>query len=269
MTIYEALNSNQWVYSDRFIERLRCQNLSMEDFPVEILLQRATFLQAKAALVGIGADYLPLAFDLTDERLGSLLLVNDHLPTIRHLMHTTIRSLQQGNSPLSLQYIVISDLPEKWMAKIHEYDPNYDFCAGVVGGDEISAEDWVIYLAQKVEKHLQTAQECATIILFVDDLAIIERMEYQTRKNFEWLLKYGAQVNIWVFAGLDFMKVDQSMLWLETFKTRVYGQMNAKHYQTLLKYVSEKELSKLKGRNYFIAKIGTNWIPFWAPKLQG
>ncbi len=269
MIFHEASNSKQSVYSDRFIEQLRGQNFILEDYSVEILLQRATFLQAKSALLGIGTDNMPMAIDLTDERLRSLVIVNDHLPTIRHLMHTTIRSLQQGNSPLSLQYIVVSDLPEKWMAKIHEFDSNYDFCAGVVGGDEISAEDWVIYLAQKVEKLMQTPKENATIILFVDDLAIIERMDYQTRMNFEWLLKYGAQVNIWVFAGLDFLKVDQPMLWLEVFKTRIYGQMNTVHIQKLSKYVSNKDLIALKDRNYFISKIGTNWVPFWAPKLQG
>ena len=269
MAMLDPSKSNQWILSERFIEKLRGQKLSLEGYSLEDLLQRSVFLPEKTALLGLDTDKLPVTFDLRNERLGSLLILNDHLPTIRHLMHSMIRTLQQMNSPLEFQYIIVSDLPEKWMSIIHEYDPNYDFCAGVVGGDEDSAEDWIIYLAQKAEQRHQNNLECATIILFVDDLAIIESMDPQTKKNFEWLLKFGASVNIWVFAGLDFLKVDQPMHFIETFKSRIFGQMDPSFTPFLSELISETEISGLQARNNFIAKIGTNWIRFWAPILQG
>ncbi|OJX46031.1 MAG: hypothetical protein BGO78_03865 [Chloroflexi bacterium 44-23] len=269
MAIFEPTKSNQSTFSERFIEKLRGQNLSLEEYSIDDLLQRSVFLPEKMALLGLDADKLPVTFDLRNEQLGSLLILNDHLPTIRHLMYSMIRSLQQMNSAFEFQYIVISDLPEKWMSKIHEYDCNYDFCAGVVGGDEESAEDWIIYLAQKVEQRHQKNLERATIILFVDDLAMVERMDTQTRKNFEWLVKYGASVNIWVFAGLDFLKINQPMLFIETFKSRIFGQMDPVFSPFLSGFVSESQISALQIRNKFLAKIGVNWIPFWAPILQG
>lgn len=255
--------------SDKFLELLRGLDFKVDTYTMDILLQRVPFLSEKQAVLGINDERQPILFDLNNSRLQSLLIINDHLPSIRKLILTIIRSLRFANSAFKLQYIVISDLPDKWMAGIAEHDQNYEFCGGVVGGDELSAQDWILYLAQKVEQRLYQKEESATIILFVDDLAIIERMDDLARKNFSWLLKYGAMANIWVIAGLDLQKVDDPARWLPSFTSKIFGSIAPAFRQLVAEFISEKLLSQLSERHCFITKTGSQWIRFWAPKLQG
>lgn len=268
MTLITGPNQREKTFSLKFYDNSLGNNFSLQDLTIDALIQRVPFLPALTALLGISEEKMPVTLNFQDERLASVLIANDDLLSIRQLMVSMIRSFLPVNSPLELQYIMISDLPDKWMAMIHEHDPNYDFCAGVVGGDEISAEDWVIYLAQKVETRLKEKVSGTTILLFVDDLAIIERMDKATRSNFNWLLQYGALVNIWVIGGLDFQKSDQADIFLGIFKTKIFGQVDSKFHSNLSDFLNQKDIVRLNHKRLFVSKIGKTTFRFWAPKLQ-
>ena len=241
----------------------------VNEFSYDQVMQRVDQMPAHSMFLGLAGDELPVYFDWKDSKIGSLLLVNDHIPSIQKLMLTMIKSICLENSNEDVQYIMISDHPDQWMNLIAESDPNYDFCGGVVGSEEIGAEDWIIYLAQKVEHRLNGRQWGASIILFLDDYSIIDKLDIRTRMNFEWLVKYGARVNIWTISGLDVSKCDRVNQVLGQFSTKIYGQIESKVHPKLNGHIPGPILETLFPKRHFVTKIGSEWIRFWAPKLQG
>ncbi len=268
MTLATGSNHREKTFYSKFYDNSNGYNIPVEEINIDSLIQRVPFLPPMTALLGISHDKLPISLNLHDERIASILIAHDDLLIIRQLMYTMIRSFQVVNSPSEIQYIIISDLPEKWMARIHEHDPNYDFCAGVVGGDEISAEDWVIYLAQKVESRLKEKVSGASILLFIDDLSIVERMDKPTRLNFEWLIQYGALVDVWVIGGLDSQKCDQPESFLNLFKTKISAPTESIFQLILPDSINQYEINPKNQKRLFVAKIGGTMVQFWAPKLQ-
>ncbi|MDO9087510.1 MAG: hypothetical protein Q7U53_14975 [Anaerolineaceae bacterium] len=240
---------------------------NVTDFTFEELINLFPNIPETTAILGkIGS--MPILFDLDDPRPGSVLIVNDHLPSIRKFMTVIMNSLASFSQPTSFQFITISHYPEKWMELIQEFDPQFTYCAGVSGDYESSAEDWIMYLAKKAEDRHSGRNNGPAAILFLDDFDLVDSLNIQARLNFEWLLKHGSSSRIWIISGLDIRKNPQKYNQIEKFKTRIYGQIPS-NTASIKGLAPITELEQLHPERNFLTKIGTNWIRFWAPKLQG
>lgn len=240
----------------------------VSNYQMDEVLNKKLFLPAHSMFLGLAGIDQPILFDWKDPKPHSLLIIDDKTESIRRLMLTMIRSLTLTTKPEDIQYISISDNPDKWMELISEFDQNYEFCAGVVGSNEISAEDWIIYLAQKTEKRLEGKQWGATIILLVEDNSIIDNFDIQTRLNFEWLIKYGAKVNIWTISGLNIQNTKGSIPMSEIYRSKIFGRIDPMFFEKMKNIVPVSVLNELQSDQQFVTKIGSEWIRFWAPKLQ-
>ena len=238
-------------------------------FSMVDLLNKFQHLPDQTALLGVVNEEIPVMFDLCDPGPGSILMINDHLPSIRRLMVTMIRSLNQFNSPKDFQYVIISEFPDKWMKLISEFDPEYAFCSGIAGGYEDSAEDWILYLSQRVEDRINGRGQGPSIILFIDDVAQLEQFDLQVRLNYDWLVKHGARTKIWMVAGMDLTKEKSKFQFVKQFNTRIFGQLNPTFFSKLKDFAPQSILESLQPNRHFASKIGSEWIRFWAPKLQG
>src|SRR5665648_691982 len=183
--------------------------------------------------MGVVDEEIPVMFDLRDPGTGSILIINDHLPSIRRLMLTMIRSLTVFNSPQDFQYVIISEYPHKWLKLISEFDPEYAFCSGIAGGFEDSTEDWILYLSQRVEDRINGRGQGPSVILFIDDVAQLEQFDLQVRLNYDWLVKHGARMKIWMVAGMDMTKGKNEYKLIKEFNTRIFGQMDPVFYSEL------------------------------------
>ncbi|PKO17812.1 MAG: hypothetical protein CVU39_04835 [Chloroflexi bacterium HGW-Chloroflexi-10] len=239
------------------------------DFDLEDMLHRFQHAPDQTAFLGMVGEDFPVMFDLKDPRTQSILTVSDHLPSLRRLMLVMVQSIAAYTTPENFQYVVISDYPEKWMQTIEKFDSNYEYCAGVSGGYENSAEDWILYLASKTESRLNGRQNSASVILFVDDLNQLEKMDMQVRLNYDWMLRHSSKVNIWMVAGTDAQQVHQARQNVNRFRTRIFGQMDHKLAPSFKDIIPVSILETLEPNRNFSTKIGSDWIRFWAPKLQG
>lgn len=233
----------------------------------DLLHQYPTFPECTALLGKSGR--MPVLFDLEDPRPGSVLMVNDHLPSIRKLMSVMMKSLVTYSQPSSLQFITISHYPDKWMETIQNFDPQYLYCAGVSGEYEDAAEDWIHFLAKKADDRISGRNSGPAAILFIDDCDLINQMDNQARLNFTWLLQHGASSRIWVVSGLDIRKNPNFQQPFEQYKTRIFGHVDSDLVLPHSKWLPGGLLERLHPERNFVTKIGSNWVQFWAPKLQG
>jgi len=241
---------------------------AISEYSMDDLTINSFYLPVHSIFLGLAGADMPILFDWTDPKTHSIIIVEDDTTSIRQLMLSMIRSLAIMNSPEDIQYIMISDDPDQWMNSISQSDNNFEYCAGVVGSNEISAEDWIIYLAQKAEKRLQGNDWGASIILFVEDNAMIGNFDIQTKLNFEWLIKYGARVNIWIISGLNIRNEIDLLAKIELYRVKIFGNCDSKYRYRINNFVPGSILDGLQSERHFVTKIGSEWIRFWAPKLQ-
>lgn len=241
---------------------------AISEYSLDDLTINSFYLPMHSIFLGLAGADMPILFDWTDPKTHSIIIVEDDTTSIRQLMLSMIRSLAIKNSPEDIQYIMISDDPDQWMNSISRSDTNFEYCAGVVGSNEISAEDWIIYLAQKAEKRLQGKDWGASIILFVEDNAMIGNFDIQTKLNFEWLIKYGARVNIWIISGLNVRNEIDLLPKIELYRVKIFGNSDPKYRYRINNFVPASILDGLQPERHFVTKIGSEWIRFWAPKLQ-
>ena len=244
------------------------EQINEELFSFESLIQRFPNIPEATAMLG-KTGKMPILFDLEDPRPGSVLLINDHLPSLRKFMTVMMRSLVVFSHPSNFQFVTISHFPDKWMDIIQEFDPEYSYCAGVSGDFETSAEDWIMFLTKKACDRISGRNMGACAILFIDDIDLIKNMDIKAQVNFKWLLQNGAQSRIWIVSGLDLGKNQDNSDKIDEFKTRIYGHLSHEEALGIQKYAPLKPVEKLGSERNFLTKIGSNWIPFWAPKLQG
>lgn len=264
--IFHHTISKNAVYQKE-INRKKLSTSEITDFTFEELIYQFPNIPETTAILGKMGS-MPILFDLDDPRPGSVLIVNDHLPSIRKFLTAIMKSLTSFSQSTSFQFITISHYPDKWVELIQEFDPQFKYCAGVSGEYESSAEDWIMYLAKKAQDRITGRNKGPAAILFLDDFDLVDSLNIQARLNFEWLLKHGSSSRIWIISGLDIRKTPQKFNQIEQFKTRIFGQISSD--TTSIKGIAPiTELAQLQSERNFLTKIGSNWIRFWAPKLQG
>ncbi len=239
-----------------------------QEFTIEDLLLKFHHLPEKTALLGLAGSESPVMFDLVDENIKSVLCVSDHLPSLRRIMMVMIESISKFNRPDQIQYLIFSDYPEKWAEYISKFDPQFDFCSGIVGGYETVAEDWILYLSQLADSRHHGRRFGPTILLFIDDLKMIENFDIQVRLNYEWLLRNGAKVNVWPISAIDLQDEKIMQKYGLQFKTKIVGLTDEKLLQPFRKQFPPAIVSQLKPNRNFVTKIGSEWIQFWVPKLH-
>lgn len=265
--IYHQTVLNNKIYH-RELNRKNQNKFEESSYTFDELIHQNPNIPSLTAILGKSGG-MPILFDLEDPRPGSILIVNDHLPSIRKLMTVMMKSLVTYSQPTSLQFITISHYPEKWMETIQVFDPQYSYCAGVSGEYENSAEDWIHYLAKKADDRLSGRNAGPAAVLFIDDSDLINHLNIQARLNYEWLLANGASTRIWVVSGLDIKKNPDLLHPIEQHKTRIFGHVDSQQSATKSELMPSGVLEQLHPERNFATKIGSNWVRFWAPKLQG
>ena len=259
-----VLNNKQY---QKELSRNKANQYEDSAYSFDDLIRQFPNIPESTAYLG-KSGRMPVLFDLEDPRPGSVLMVNDHLPSIRKLMTVMMKSLVTYSQPSSLQFITISHYPQKWMDTIQDFDPQYLYCAGVSGEYEDAAEDWIHYLAKKADDRNSGRNTGPAAILFIDDCDLINQMGIQARLNYEWLINHGAAARIWVVSGLDLGKNPDLLKPFDQYKTRIFGNIDRKLASNYSNWLPNGLLECLHPERNFVTKINSNWVSFWAPKLQ-
>ena len=260
-----TLNNNIYKWDQKKIEVTKSDELTLS---FDRLVLKFPSIPENTAVLGNNGS-MPILFDLEDPRPGSIQIVNEHLPSIRKLMTVMMKSLTHYSSPSNFQFITISHYPEKWIDNIQNFDPQFTYCAGVSGDYENSTEDWILFLAKKAEDRINGRNHGPAVILFIDDIGLIDQLELRIRLTFDWLIKYGSLAKIWVVSGLDLNLNSDPKKPLDKFKTRIYGRIVSGISKELKDSIPMGIVKDLNPERHYTTKIRSNWIQFWAPKLQG
>jgi len=207
------------------------------------------------ALLGICEDGVPLLLDLQNARLGSLLVVADDLRSSQHLLDIIRLSLTYQNRPHELQIL--------WGSE--RSIPGSTAMLKTVALHDREMERTLIHLADIAESRQHGKLLGPTLILLLDDLNLATEIDREARWAMEFLLRNGAQQRVWIVAAQDTASLAKHRLWLERFKTPIFGPIHDLKARTLLSLPEFTEVPASAG--VFTVNSQGAWLRFWVPEI--
>ncbi len=215
------------------------------------------------AILGQTTDGLPLLFNLTDPRPGSLLVTDDRFGNKTALMQIIATSLAQLNRAEEVRFAVITALPEEWADLESRYPGHF---MKIVANNAVEAEDLIYHLCDLVEARQNGMRAGTAYVLLFDGMEALANMDIDLKANFEWLVRCGASQKIWPVAAIDSNKILAANRYVELFHTRIVGSVNDPQLAARLLPPRFHNNSIEDFPRTFTVRIHQHWLQFHIPE---
>ena len=211
-------------------------------------------LPREALFLGVASDGLPVLLNLHDPAPGPLLVIGEKASGKTTLLQTITATLAQTHRPVDLQYAVITDHPDEW-----NQIENSSHCVGIFPVNDQSAHDIMFSLTTWAHENKFVHQ---SVLLIVDDLEAIAKLDFDVLQNFRWLLARGPSRRIWPIITMDAERYGQALAWIPLFRTRIFGRIENKKAAIALGGDKLSVLDQLEAPNQFSLRENDSWIRF-------
>jgi hypothetical protein len=216
-------------------------------------------LPREALFLGIAEDGLPVLLDLSDPAPGPLLVAGDENTGKTTFLKTVVHAAAELHERESLQFGVITAHPEEW--DLENELPN---SAGVYPVYDNSAMDFILGLTAWAHNNRGSRQ---AVLLLIDDLESIAKLDFDSRQNLRWLLLRGPNRRVWPMATLNAGRFGKSLEWLESFRTRIFGRIHHIGTARDLSRTPNANLENIVAGTQFAMRENNDWLNFWIPAL--
>ena len=216
-------------------------------------------MPGEALFLGIASDGLPVLLNLHDPIPGPLLIVGDPGSGKTALLQSIARAVEKMHQPEELQFGVLTSHPDEW-SELKDIPNN----VGIFSHYEKSSEDFILSLASWAHGNKTSSQ---SVLLLLDDLEAVSKLDLDAVQNLRWLLLRGPARRVWPIITLNSQHVKNMAPWLESFRTRILG--NVQDGQNIRRLDSENaDLNSLRTGSEFAMREGNNWLRFWIPSID-
>jgi hypothetical protein len=222
------------------------------------ILARISPLPPKAIFLGMANDGLPVLLNLYDPVPGPILIAGDPSSGKTKLLQTIARAADLLHSPDSVQYGIVTPKPDEW-EKFYGSENN----AGIY---RTSDENTKELLEALVTWARQNRGEGQSILLLIDDLDALLKLDETARQNLRWLLLRGPSRRIWTFTTLNANCANTQLEWLNFFRTRLFGSVENSEDAILL--TGRSPLNHLSTGDEFAMREGNQLLKFWLPVID-
>lgn len=212
-----------------------------------------------ALFLGLADDSLPVLLDLYDPVPGPLLIVADESSGKTQFLQMIARSIELLHNPADVQSGVVTQYPDEWI--------NFQDSQSVVGiyaTQRGSASELLQSLVTWAHNNKENRQ---TILLLIDDLEAIAKLDPQTEQNLRWLLLRGPSRRVWPIVTINASRVQSMEAWLGFFRTRLFGHTRDANNSHFIANDPDKLFDDLAA-SQFTMREGNSWLNFWAPTID-
>ena len=232
---------------------------------VNALLESLEPVPQHSVLLGRCQDGLPFLMALGDPELGAILIGCEQGFGKTHHLQVLVDSAIQSHSPRNFQVAVLTLNPAEW-TRFGSKSLSSKYLQGVVAWYDPQAEKLIASLTELAESRRDGNRRGPDVLLALDDLPALQDLSWEAQVNLRWLLEYGAQSGIWVVATVNAGEATDLRYWIDTFRTRIVGQVGDEATAEILTQRSGTSLTDLTPGE-FKAWTGTNWIRYSLPLL--
>jgi hypothetical protein len=226
---------------------------------LERVLSEIGPLPRQALFIGVASDGLPVLLNLYDPTPGPMLVIGDEGAGKTAFLRTIGRSLCLTHSESDVQYGVITIQPDEW--KQLEKTGHH---VGIFDVTQVGAQELVQSLASWAHSNRNTTQ---SVMILIDDLDAIVKMEADALQQFRWLLLRGPARRVWPIVTLRAEHYGEVLPWLENFRTRVFGRVMDPQFSQALGGDQKAGLDQLESGTQFTLRENDGWLRFWLPSF--
>jgi hypothetical protein len=168
-----------------------------------------------------------------------------------------VQAAQQIHNSEAMQFGVITSRPMEW--ERIDVTPHR---IGVFPVTQSSAQDFIRSLASWAHANNKASQ---TVLLLIDDLEAIAKLDFDTLQSFRWLLLRGPARRVWPIITLNAERYGQVLSWIPMFHTRIFGRIAKDHVARALGSDPASALDRLEAGVQFSLRENGKWLKFWLP----
>jgi hypothetical protein len=214
-------------------------------------------LPREALFLGVASDGLPVLLNLYDPIPGPLLITGDAGTGKTVFLQNLVQGVQQTQSAENVQFGVITNHPDEW--------EHVDVTAHRVGIFPVTAgsmPEFIRSLASWAHANNKASQ---TILLLIDDLEAVAKLDIDTLQQLRWLLLRGPARRVWPIITLNAERYGQVLSWIPMFRTRIFGRIVKDHVASALGSDPASALNRLEAGIQFSLRENGRWLKFWLP----
>ena len=167
--------------------------------------------------IGIADDGLPILLDLEDTDTGSMLFIGDRKAGKNPQLKTIAAALEFTHTPEQIKFAVITDDPNRW--RDLQDSPN------LINIFSYYSPGTPSFLEGLVNWTSVNRNSSQVIVLLIDNVNHMIHMPPDARENLSWLLRYGAEHKVRIFATLEtHAYLMKTRTWRAMFGTLLYGK---------------------------------------------
>lgn len=215
-------------------------------------------LPREALFLGLAEDGLPVLLNLHDPVPGPILISGDKASGKTALLKTIARAADLIHTPDDVQYGVITSRIDEW-----KNFPSRQENAGIYFTNDDNTPELLQSLV--VWAHNNKGEE-QSVLLLIDDLEAVTKLDEQSQQNLRWLLLRGSSRRVWVFVTLNANRAQHLTEWIGLFRTRLFGYVeNAEDARVL---TGSHTLNHLAAGAQFALREGKKLLRFWVPSID-
>jgi hypothetical protein len=211
-------------------------------------------LPREALFLGAASDGLPVLLNLHDPTPGPLFVTGDAGAGKTGLLQSIVKSLIRTHKASDLQYGLITDHADEW-GQVEDTSHRM----GVFSASQKDAQDYLLSLSTWAHANKRSDQ---SILLLIDDLEAIAKLDFDALQNFRWLLARGPSRRVWPVITMNAERYGQVLSWIPLFRTRLFGQIKNERVASALGGDKVSALETLEAGMQFSLRENGNWIRF-------
>lgn len=214
-------------------------------------------LPQHALLLGIAEDDLPVLLNLHDPIPGPILIAGDKSAGKTLFLQTIARATELIYAQAQVQYAVVTQYPDEWKNFCNKENSASIYATQDDGTKELlqSLVTWA---------HRNKGEE-QSVLLLIDDLEAMTKLDEQTQQNLRWLLLRGTSRRVWTFVSLNAAQALHLKDWLDFFHTRLFGRVENSDHAYLLTGNRNHILNNV---NQFAMRENDKLLGFYAPAIE-
>ena len=216
-------------------------------------------LPREALFLGVASDGLPVLLNLHDPVPGPMLIIGEAGAGKTAFLKSVARSLVRTHRESELQFGVLTGHLDEW-ADV-EKSPHR---VGLFDVNQTGALDFILSLASWAHSNRSRSQ---SVLMLVDDLEPLAKMEFEALQNFRWLLLRGPSRRVWPVITLNADRFGQVLAWIEIFRSRVFGRVRNPQVARALGGDDASALDQLEAGVQFALRENGSWLRFWLPSF--
>jgi len=217
-------------------------------------------LPHEAVFLGLAEDNLPVLLNLYDPIPGPILITGDQASGKTTLLQTIARAVEYLHSPSQVQYAIVTQHPDEWT----KFQGNEN-CAGIYTTPDNTTQKLIQSLVTWAHNNKGDTQ---SILLLIDDLESVTKLDQQTEQNLRWLLLRGPSRQVWPIITINASRAQKMEAWIGFFRTRLFGRINESSDSQFVTSNTSENLANLSAGSQFTMREGNKWLYFLLPKMD-